>query len=254
MSISKTIKAKLLLQRAISFVAFSLLYSGYWWFLFIIKSYRILKIKEIRKQFKSIMEKTSDPLLICSNHLTYIDSVLLTLAFSSCRDYLINFHTMAWNFPKTTHMKKNFFYKFISYIGKCIFIDVGAPKTINNQPIKIAKHLLLKGEYTMLFPEGHRGHEGRVDTQNFTYGVGKLIHEVPNIRVLCVYLRGSSQKYSSNFPNKRDKFYCKLKLLEPSFKDAIINNNHSELRNIRGISKHIIQNLVGMEQEYFAGL
>lgn len=252
MSISKTIKATLLLQRMISLCVFCFLYSGYWLFLFIIRRYSILAIQDIRKQFNSITKNNSDPLLICSNHLTYIDSVLLTLAFSSCKGYLINFHTMAWNFPKTTHMKKNFFYKFISYIGKCIFIELDASSENMNQPMKIAKYLLSKGEYIMLFPEGHRGKNGKVDTQNFTYGVGKLIYEIPNIKVLCVYLRGSSQKYSSNFPNKYDNFYCKLKLIDPTELNKQISNNHSNLRNIRNISKDVIEILSAMEQEYFS--
>ena len=250
MSISKTIEAKLFLQRIISFLAFFLLYPFYWILLFIIGRYRILAIKKIRKQFKSIVKHTSEPLLICSNHLTYIDSVLLVITFSSCCDYILNFRTMPWNFPKTTHMKNNFFYKFISYVGKCIFIDLNAPAEKINQPMKIARHLLLCGEYIMLFPEGHRGMNGLVDTKNFTYGVGKLISEIHNIKILCVYLRGSSQKDRSNFPNKYDQFYCKLNLITSQ---SITSQAHG-LRKIKEISKNIIQILFNMEQEYFAQL
>ena len=252
MSIPKTIEAKLFLQHIISFFAFALLYLCYWIFLFIFRRYHIISIKDIRKQFKSITKNTSSPLLICSNHLTYIDSVVLVLAFGSCLDYILNFRTMPWNFPKTTHMKKNIFYMLISYIGKCVFVELDDQNRSINQPMNIAKYLLNKGEYVMLFPEGHRGNCGKVDTQNFTYGAGKLIKEVPNIKVLCVYVRGNTQIEGSNFPNKYDKFYCKLKLIEPSnLKPQTIANNFSELKLIRDISKNIIQILVEMEQEYF---
>lgn len=252
MGIPNTIKAKLFLQRIISFLILVLLYFCYWIFLFIIRRYQILSINDIRKQFKSITKDIAGPLLICSNHLTYIDSVVLILAFGSCLDYIFNFHVMPWNFPKTTHMKKNVFYMLISYIGKCVFIDFNNHNRATNQPMNIAKYLLLRGEYIMLFPEGHRGHGGRVDTQNFTYGVGKLIKEVPNIKVLCTYLRGSTQMEGSNFPNKHDKFYCKLKLLDPTKLIPQAINNTSELKIMRDLSKKIIQQLYDMEQEYFA--
>jgi 1-acyl-sn-glycerol-3-phosphate acyltransferase len=252
LSKNKLPKNLILLQRIIGLGLFCLLYIGYWTFLFVIKRYKIPNIKEIRKQFKSIVQSHSGPLLICPNHLTYIDSVLLIVAFSSCKDYLLNFHTMAWNFPKTTHIKNNYFYQFVSYIGKCIFINLEATHEKINQPMAIAKYLLSKGEYIMLFPEGHRSYNGKVDLLNFTYGVGRLINDTANLKILCVYVRGSTQHTSSNYPNKYDSFYVKLQLVDPiKLKDSLHTSNNSELRNIRNIAHSIVSILSELEKQYF---
>lgn len=251
---NKLPKKLISLQRVIGLGLFCLLYSGYWIFLFIIRRYKIPKIKKIRKQFKSIVKNHSGPLLICPNHLTYIDSVLLIVAFSSCKDYLRNFRTMAWNFPKTTHIKNNYFYQIISYIGKCIFIDLDAKDHDKiNQPMEIAKYFLSNGEYIMLFPEGHRGNNGRVDLHNFAYGIGRLINDINNLKILCVYLRGSSQEHGSNYPRKYDSFYIKLRLLDAAaLKHSLNSQNNSVLKNVRSLAKSIILILSNMEKEYFA--
>ena len=254
MHISKAVQFKLILQKFIGFFCLVLIYFGYWIFILIFKKYKIPKLKSLRKQFKIITKAHKDPLLICPNHLTFIDSVLLILIFNSFFDYIRNFHTLAWNFPKTTHIKKNWLYRIISYLSKCILIDFDTPKhNISNHknidPIKIAKYLLSIGEYIMLFPEGHRSLDGNVDTKNFAYGVGKLINELPNIKVLCVYLRGHTQQCGSNFPNKGDHFYCKMELFDPSNGVEVHN---SELRKIRSIAKNIIEHLAIMEKNYFS--
>ncbi len=260
MHISKAVQFKLILQKFIGFFCLVLIYFGYWIFILIFKKYKIPKLKSLRKQFKIITNKINkDPLLICPNHLTFIDSVLLILIFNSFFDYIKDFHTLAWNFPKTTHIKKNWFYQIISYLSKCILIDfdthknnISNYKNTNTDPIKIAKYLLSIGEYIMLFPEGHRSLDGKVDTKNFAYGVGKLINESPNIKVLCIYLRGHTQQCGSNFPNKGDSFYCKMELFDPS-KNTIDNTaKNSELRKIRNIAKNIIEHLAVMEKKYLA--
>jgi 1-acyl-sn-glycerol-3-phosphate acyltransferase len=246
-SIDNAIKIKLFAQRIISFLVLPILYSFYWISVYLVRRHTIPQIKQLRRHFKHIRQQSSEPLLICPNHLTYVDSIILIIAIGSFLDYWRNFYSFAWNFPKTTHMKTNLFYQVICYIGKCVFINLDSPREQHNQPMHIAKYLLSKGEYLMLFPEGHRGHNGLVDTNNFTYGVGKLINEFKPLKLLCVYLRGSSQQTASNYPNKYDSFYCQLNLVDLPPQDA----KNSALRNIRNNAKYIIQQLHHMEQEYF---
>lgn len=265
MYISKATKFKLFLQQLMAFCCLFLVYFGGWIFIFVIKKYKVSQVKNLRKQFKIITQKINqDPLLICPNHLTYIDSLLLIITFNSFFGYMKNFHTLAWNFPKINHVKDNWLCQIVAYLGKCIFINFEKPKNNNDKIIKIAKYLLSAGQYIMLFPEGHRSTDGKVDTKNFAYGVGKLIQEVQNTKVLCVYLRGNTQQYGSNFPNKYDKFYCKIQLVNPLDKNhnkyydlnsnkREINFNYanSQLRQIRNISKNIVEYLAKMEQDYF---
>ena len=211
MNYKKKIIVELFFQKIICFCVLSFIYPIFWVWLFIIKQYHITQLQEIRDEFKKITCKVArSPLIICPNHLTYIDSMLLLLSFDSLWHYMFRFYTFAWNFPKTEHVKNNLLYKVICYLGKCILLDVNVS---TEQSMKKAVYLLMQGEYLMLFPEGHRSTNGLVDTQNFAYGVGKLVNEVPHTKILCVYLRGSSQKKGSNFPNRGDQFYCKLKLI-----------------------------------------
>lgn len=261
MYIYKKDKFKLYVHQLISFVSLFLIYFSGWIFIFIIQKYKISNIRKLRKQFQVITKKANKyPLLICPNHLTYIDSLLLIIICNSFFGYLRNFNTLVWNFPKINNVKKNWFYRIFGYLGKCIFINFEKPNNNNDQIINIAKYLLSKGQYIMLFPEGHRSKNGKIDLINFTYGVGKLVKEMLNIKVLCVYLRGNNQIYSSNYPIKGEQFYCKMELFDPLDNDNCKQNGlkintqkitNSSSRIIRNISKNIIEHLAKMEQNYF---
>lgn len=243
---------KLLFQKWLCFCCLIIIYPTLWVFLFVYQRYKVRNLKYIRKRFKAIRQKLPGSLIICPNHLTYIDSVILLFVFGSFWDYLFNFNTFMWNFPKIDHIKNNFLYKAICYLGKCIFIDFSA-QTINTKLVlQKAACLLSHKEYILIFPEGHRSTTGKIDVNNFAYGVGKLVAETPNTGILCVYLRGDSQTISSNFPKKQENFYCKTKMIK---RDNLLNNriinSKNSLRIYRDISKNIINNLNNMEQQYF---
>lgn len=256
MSLPKTTKIKLIIQRCLSYIAFPALYSLYWLILFKWKKYKIANIKKLRKQFQAIMRNNiNNPLLICPNHFTYIDSIILILVFGSLLDYMCNFRSFAWNFPKTTHVRKNFGFLLLGYLSKCIFIELEHQQKQLINPTEIAKYLLGKQDFIMIFPEGHRSTTGKIDRENFAYGVGKIIKDLPNIKVLCVYLRGHTQAAASKYPNKGDNFYCKLKLLEQQDLMPINDLNKgsiSDLRLTRKIAKNVINSLVDLEEEFFS--
>lgn len=240
---------KLLFQKFICFCCLAIIYPTLWVFLFVYQQYKVPNLKYIRKRFKAIRNKLTGSLLVCPNHLTYIDSVILLFIFGSFWDYILNFNTFMWNFPKIDHIKNNLLYKTICYLGKCIFIDFDVKTNNSKLVLKKAACLLAHKEYILLFPEGQRTTTGTIDLNNFTYGVGKLVAEIPNIKVLCVYLRGDSQKTSSNFPKKKEIFYCKIKLIKRQ--KLIHNNNINSVRAYKDISKNIINVLSSMEQQYF---
>ena len=97
----------------------------------------------------------------------------------------------------------------------------------------------------MIFPEGHRSRNGRVDTENYAYGVGRILQEVPSAKVLCVYLRGEHQETYGSQPRWGDKFYLDMELIAPA-------SEQKSLRGGRDISSQIIAKLVEMEHKYFA--
>ncbi len=237
-------KINLAVQRSLVFITLCLFYPlTHLWF-FVLRGYRIRHLKSIRQQFKTLVQQKR-PLIICANHLTYIDSLVLLIALGSFLDYYFAFSTLAWNFPKKKHLKGHWFYTIICYLCKCIPVASDPSVLSLEDPMKKANYLLHRGEYLMIFPEGSRSKTGKINDQEFTYGVGKLMVEVPQASVLCIYLRGRAQTCSSNFPKKGDIFDCTLKLLAPQ-------STHSGLRAARQISHLIIQTLCEMEQNYFS--
>ncbi len=51
----------------------------------------------------------------------------------------------------------------------------------------------------MIFPEGGRTRTGRVDTEGFSYGVGRFVKEFPDLKVMCLYLRAIIRKRTGPF-------------------------------------------------------
>ena len=107
------------------------------------------------------------------------------------------------------------------------------------------RHLMQLGEVVLMFPEGGRSRSGRVDTESVAYGVGRLIKELGNCRVLCVYLRGDRQRSWSNMPAAGDTFSIATRVIEP----------RTELRGMRGsrdLADQVLRQLVEMEEEHLA--
>lgn len=113
-----------------------------------------------------------------------------------------------------------------------------------NKALEKIKYLLHRGEFVVIFPEGKRSITGRVDTQDFQYGVGDIVREVPDCHVLCIYLRADKQQARSDAPPYNSQIDISFKMIEP--KTAFIG-----LRASRDIANQIINQLVAQETEYF---
>ena len=176
--------------------------------------YKIENIKSIRNQFKSII-KNKKPLVICANHLTFIDSCLIIWALAPNYWYQFNYKYFSWNLPAGDFFGKKWYYRVIAFLAKCIFIHRDASASHHNEILNICKNLLLKGEIITIFPEGKRSRTGRFEETQMTYGVGKIIQNIPNCRVLCIYVRGDKQETYSNYPLKNSSFYISMNLVTP---------------------------------------
>ena len=107
-----------------------------------------------------------------------------------------------------------------------------------------ASHLISKGQYMMVFPEGTRSVTGRIYTENFVYGVGKLFLDSQTEHMLCVYIRGDQQQVATKMPAKKDRFTIQLKLIQPK-------SSQKGRRAMREVSNQIIDTLVEMEAQHF---
>ena len=108
------------------------------------------------------------------------------------------------------------------------------------------RHLMRRGEVVLMFPEGGRSRSGRIDRESVAQGVGRLIKELGDCRVLCVYLRGDKQQSWSHVPAVGDTFSVATRVIEP----------RTELRGMRGsrdLASQVLDHLVEMEEAYWAG-
>lgn len=235
--------SRLNFQRTISFLALiPFCYSIIFIFKYIM-GYQIEGKQRIRSQFKEII-KEKKPLIICSNHLTFIDSALIIWALAPNIWYQFNYKYFSWNLPAGDFFGKKFYYRVIAFLSKCIFIHRDATPAHHNEILSICKNLLLKGEIITIFPEGKRSRSGRFEPSKMTYGVGKIIQNVSECRVLCVYVRGDKQESYSNYPLKNSHFYMSMNLVTPK----------TELSGREGCSEiveQIAKVIKSQEEEYF---
>lgn len=241
---------KLLLsfQRVVSyFLLLLVLYPIFFPILYLIYRYRIIELKSIRKEFKEICSKVEGPLLICSNHLTYIDPVILLWAFGSYRYYLFNYKRFVWNFPNSRYSQKNGFNKLFFFISKCIPIHRNAYNKKIKETWSKMIYLLLRKETLLIFPEGKRSSTGRIDDRNCTKGTGRLLSQIPNLPVLCVYLKGESNNNRS-FPEKGEKFHIRFKLIYPETHET----HENDAKTIEHYSSQIIHALCSLEEKFLA--
>jgi len=211
----------------------------------VVGRYRVPELRAIRQKYKEVKRATCGPVIVCSNHLTKIDSAILNWSLASVWSYMKSFKFFSWNLPERANFYHSAFLKTVCYLGSCIPIDRGGNREAVRKSLDKVIYLLKKGHTVTVFPEGGRSRTGRVDAEGFTYGVGKLVNKVKDCTVLCVYLRGHNQETYSEIPRKGARFYLDMKLIKPT-------SDHSGLRATRDLAAQIIGQLTQMEQVYFA--
>jgi hypothetical protein len=208
--------------------------------------YRVRDLKETRRRCAAAFAEHRGGWIICSNHLTMIDSFILSYAMFSLSGHLIHYKKMAWNLPEWANFKDNIFLTLLCYLSKCIPISRGGSREKMKQSMEKCLFLLRHGQTVMIFPEGRRSRTGRVDQIDFSYGVGRFIRNVENCNVMCIYLRGDGQKQFSAIPAWGEKFSIHLDVFKPRIEEG------SELRMQREYARQIIERLAQMEEDYFA--
>lgn len=214
-----------------------------------VQGYRIENMAEIRKQFRQIWEdkeRGQYPLVICSNHLTFIDSALVIWALASNFWYLFNYKAFMWNVPAGDFFKKKLHYHAILYLTKCIFIDRKGSPAHKNAVLNLCRYLLAKGNVVLIFPEGQRSREGRFDVDKLRFGTGKILTSLENARVLCVYIRSPLQKAFSNYPPKGSNFSLNMKLIQPNVEGS--SKKQASIAAVKEIGAEIAE----MERAFFA--
>lgn len=231
----------LLLQTGLCYLFFPMLFLGICCWMRLNK-YRIKNLSKVRQDYLCLIKQKQVPKVICCNHLTYVDSLLVAYALGGLKTFLFNFKALPWNLPKKSNVTACWYYPLLCYLGKCMQLprDVAGAKKV----LAKSKGLVQKGESVLLFPEGTRSESGRVEPENVLYGVGELIECEPSKAALLIYLRGDRQEKKSKYPRKDQCFF--IKLLVKSFETT-----ESGRRAHRQIAQDVIKNLKQLEDEYF---
>ena len=208
--------------------------------------YRVRDLKEIRHRCAAEFAKHKGGWIICSNHLTMIDSFILSYAIFSLGQHIINYKKLPWNLPEWNNYKGNLLLTILCYLSKCIPINRGGSREKMKESLEKCVYLLKSGETIMIFPEGKRSRTGRVDKEGFSYGVGRFVRNVENSKIMCMYLRGDKQDNYSVIPAWGEKFSVEIEIFTPKHAEG------SELRVQREYATQIIERLAQMEENYFA--
>lgn len=247
MSLSLRALLALRAQRAISYLCFAVFGPA----LVALFRYRYRfsahDIAQVRARYRTLRAAHPGPLLICSNHLTLIDSIIQAIILGSLWDYLRHPTALPWNLPEAKNFYHRWSWRTVCYLGRCIPVQRGG----SSEHARIAqarmRDVLGLGDAIAIFPEGKRSRNGRVDDHDYSYGVGQLLNQVPEAEVLCVYLRGMRFGGFADFPARGEHFYLQLRMCTP-------RSSQQGLRGARDLSAQVIGTLKTMEAEYFAAL
>jgi hypothetical protein len=210
-----------------------------------LRGYRIRDLDGTRRRAHKLLGNAPGPVLICPNHLTWIDSLVVQWALTSPGQVLRSYRLFAWNVPEWTNFSRNNFLRIICYLGKCIPIVRGGDRTQQKITFEKLSYILRRGELVMVFPEGSRSRTGRIDLENLAHGLGRMVKELENCRVLCVYVRGDRQDQRSVLPPAGQTFSVDMELIAPV-------SEKKGLRATREIVLQIARKLVDMEERHFA--
>ncbi|MFO7568792.1 MAG: lysophospholipid acyltransferase family protein [Smithellaceae bacterium] len=208
-------------------------------------NYRVRNLREVRRQCAEAFSAHKGPWIICANHLTMIDSFILSYAAFSLGGHVKQFKKLPWNLPERRNFQSNIFLALLCYLSKCIPIDRGGSREKMKKTLDKCIYLLRDNHTVMIFPEGGRSRTGRVDRDNFSYGVGRFVKDVENCKIMCMYLRGDKQRRYGMIPVWGEKFDAQMNVFTPMPLEG------TGLRVQREYAAQIIDKLAQMEESYF---
>lgn len=206
--------------------------------------WRIRETARHRAAYARLLGQDRRPLLIAANHLTMVDSCIIAWGLGSSLGHVLRFRGLPWNAPLQSRVESSWLWRVLAYVMKCLPVPRGGERQAVAGVLERLRRLMRAGEAVLLFPEAGRSRSGRVDTASVAQGVGRLVHELGDCRVLCVYLRGDAQRTYSTLPARGETFTMATRVIEP----------RTALRGVRAsreLAMQVIGQLVEMEQQYF---
>lgn len=207
--------------------------------------WRVRELDGTRKRWTALLRDHPGPWLVCGNHLTMVDSMIMTYSMTSLGGHLTAYRSLPWNLPERTNFNRNKLLAALCYLAKCIPVRRGGAREEMRGALAKCDHLLRRRQNLMVFPEGGRSRTGRVNREDFSYGVGRFLQDHPDCRVACVYLRGDGQDVYGTLPRRGESFSVMLEEFRPC------RNGLRGLREQRDLAGQIVRHLAGMEERHF---
>jgi 1-acyl-sn-glycerol-3-phosphate acyltransferase len=209
------------------------------------RGYRVPDLSRLRAEFAALERDRRKGLLVCANHLTLIDSLIIQWALAPGWRLLVRPRWFIWNLPDRNNISASWHLRTRGYVGKCIPVVRKGTAEEARQTLDKVAFLLSRGQSVLIFPEGGRSRVGHVDLERVMYSVGRMLQEAPGTRVLCVFARGVGQHDCSDYPRPGEEFFVRVEACAPT-------TAFKGLRADRDLAMQIVGRLGQMEQEYFA--
>jgi len=177
----------------------------------------------VRKKFAQIRRDHPGPILLCTNHLTLIDSIVQGVILNSLLRYMTRVSALPWNLPERKNFDKSLAWRLTCYLGRCIPVTRGASQEESRRVQNKMTYVLQRGDIISIFPEGTRSRSGRIDPDEFSYGPGGFAH----------------------FPATGERFYLDMEVIKPV-------SDKKGLRQTRDYSQQIVAHLITMEERFFS--
>ena len=211
----------------------------------VIMRYRIRNVRDLRRRFRRLVRETDKPILICPNHLTMVDSALVTWAIGGPWWLVFHYRWVPWNLPEYQNFASVWLSRIAAWATKCIPIVRGGEREQVSKVLKRIQHVVSRGDTAIIFAEGGRSRTGRIQMETIAHGMGRIVNSIPDCHALCVYLRGDRQDRWSTMPKRGDSFYVDFEVFRPE-------SENSGMRRSRDFAVQIADRLVQLEDKYFA--
>ena len=208
--------------------------------------YRIRDLEKVRNEVAYRLWTHEGPWIVCANHLTMIDSLLISYGMASLGSHIIQFRRVPWNLPERKNFQKSLLVAFLCYLGKCLPVNRGGSREELQKLLEKCHYVLDKKQILVIFPEGGRSRTGRVDRENYSYGVGRFLEECDQCRVMLIYLRGDHQEKYGTVPRHGETFTMKVEAFDPRRMPG------TGLRHQREYARQIVEKLALMDEDWFA--
>ncbi|MEM9056840.1 MAG: 1-acyl-sn-glycerol-3-phosphate acyltransferase [Pseudomonadota bacterium] len=239
-------KAALELQRTLSFLLL-ILFGTLCVAMFRLRyRYSAENLRAVRDRFAAIRRQHDGAMLLCTNHLTLIDSIVQGVMLRPLWQYLTSPSALAWNLPERKNFNHALSWRVACYLGRCIPVTRGGSPEQSKRTQAQMQHVLERGDIISIFPEGKRSRSGLVDDEDYSYATGQLLKLVPGATVVCIYLRGRKAGGFRDWPVNGERFYMDVEVMEP-------RTELKGLRAVRDTSRQIVAHLKAMEARCLAG-